>query len=99
MVTLSAISLLAALLIPAVQAARESARRGQCLNNLREIIHACGAHESALRAFPYTAVQFFGADKQMHPAFSPHEVLLPYLEQDPVFAQIDFNDYPLDIST
>jgi prepilin-type processing-associated H-X9-DG protein len=98
MVTLSVLSFLAALLIPAVQMARESARRDHCLNNLREILHACASHESARREFPYTAVQFLGKDNRMHPPCSPHERLLPYLEQEPVFTQIDFNDLPLDVS-
>src|SRR5487761_1092676 len=89
MVATSIVSLVAALVIPAVQAARESARRGHCLNNLREILHACESHEAARQEFPYTAVQFFGADNQMHPPCSPHERLLPYLEQETVFVQID----------
>lgn len=97
-VAMSMLSLLAALLLPVVQAARERARRGHCLNNLREIMHACGAHESAKQVFPYTAVQFFGAGNRMHPPCSPHERLLPYLEQETVFAQVDFNDLPLDLS-
>lgn len=98
-VTMAALSLLAALLLPAVQSSRESARRGQCLNHLREIVQACGAHESALREFPYTAIQFVGSDNQLHPACSPHQRLLPYLEQNSVFAQINFNDFAPDVAT
>lgn len=97
MVTLSAISFLASLLLPAVQLARETARRGQCLNNLREVAHACQAHESAQRVFPYTSLQFFGSDNVMHPPCSPHERMLPYLEQVTVFAEINFNDLPIDL--
>lgn len=99
MVSLSAISLLAALLIPAVQVARESARRGECLNNVRQLAQACAAHESARGEFPYTAVQFVDQNGRVHPPRSPHEGLLPYLEQNAAFAQIDFNDFPIDIST
>lgn len=98
MVTLSVISFLAALLIPAVQAARETARRSQCLNNIREVVHASSAYETAQGAFPYTAVQFQGADKIMHPPCSPHERILPYLEQDAISGEIDFRDLPIDLA-
>lgn len=99
MMAMSALSLLTAMLIPAVQMARESSRRSQCLNNLREMLHGCAAHESARREFPYTAIEYSGRDRQRHAPRSPHEGLLPYLEQGPIYAQIDFDDFPLDVST
>jgi prepilin-type processing-associated H-X9-DG protein len=95
MVAMSVISLLAAILLPAVQAARENSRRGHCLNNLREIVQACAAHESARGEFPYTSVTFFENHK-FHPACSPHARLLPYLEQGATYSEIDFADYPID---
>lgn len=98
LVAMSAISLLVALLLPAVQLARENARRGHCLNNLREILHACSAHEGARGAFPYTSVTFFDSSHKLHPACSPHERLLPYLEQGAIDAKIDFSDYPIDMA-
>lgn len=98
MVAMAALSLLAALMLPAVHIARESARRGQCLNNLRQIVQACSAHKSARRAFPYTAVTYSDGNNNLHPACSPHERLLPYLEQNPVYTQVDFNDYPIDVA-
>lgn len=98
MVAMSALSLLAALLLPAVQRTRESSRRGCCLNNLREILHACSAHESARGEFPYSSVTFFDRNRQRHPACSPHERLLPYLDQGAAYAEIDFSDYPIDLA-
>lgn len=98
MVALSVVSFLAALLIPAVQMARESARRGQCLHNIREVVQACASYESAQKGFPYTAVQFQDADKKMHPPCSPHECILPYLDQGAVFGDIDFGDLPIDLA-
>lgn len=95
MVAMSVISLLVAILLPAVQAARERSRRTQCLNNLREIVQACAAHEGARGEFPYTSVTFYENGK-FYPACSPHARLLPYLEQGAAYAQIDFADYPID---
>jgi prepilin-type processing-associated H-X9-DG protein len=98
MVSMSAISLLLAMLIPAVQAARECARRTNCLNNLREVLQACAVHESARGEFPYTSVTFFDNKHQSHPACSPHARLLPYLEQGATYSEIDFADYPIDVA-
>ena len=47
LVVISIIAVLVALLMPAVQAARESGRRAACCNNLHQIAAACLAHEAA----------------------------------------------------
>ncbi len=52
LVVIAIIGVLVALLLPAVQAAREAARRTQCVNNIKQMMLSMHNHESALQAFP-----------------------------------------------
>jgi prepilin-type N-terminal cleavage/methylation domain-containing protein len=76
LVVIAIIGILIAILLPAVQAVRESARRIQCGNNLRQIIIATHNYESAYMRFPpaYRA-------PNLNPGWSWGSYLLPFLEQ------------------
>lgn len=83
LVVIAIVGLLVALLLPAVQSARESARRTQCGNNLRQLGLALLAHESSFGALPC------GGAKAGH-QLSWHAVILPRIEQRPLFDRIDW---------
>ena len=57
LVVIAIIGVLVALLLPAVQAAREAARRSSCTNNLKNMALACLNFESALGKYPSAAAQ------------------------------------------
>lgn len=78
------ISILIGLLLPAVAATREAARRTQCSNNLRQIGIGLHSHHSAFSEFPsgYEANVEEGVDGR---AWGWGVTLLPYLEQNSIF--------------
>jgi len=82
LVVIAIIGILVALLLPAVQAARESARRNSCTNNEKNIALACLNYESSQGRFPPGATYGRSADRNGR---SFHFDILPYLEDKALF--------------
>lgn len=85
LVVIAIIGVLVALLLPAVQAAREAARRSSCTNNLKNMALACLNFESALGKYPSAAAQ---PEPGFRSSRGFHVQILPYIEQDSVQEQI-----------
>lgn len=81
LVVIAIIGILIALLLPAVQAAREAARRSQCLNNLKQLGLAAHNYHSAAGCLP-----FGFSDLEQ----SWHAMLLPYIEQKALYDTLIF---------
>lgn len=87
LVVIAIIGILVALLLPAVQAAREAARRTQCVNNLKQMALAChNYHDSSQRLPSGKGPSYPG----WWPRWSVHSQILPYMEQGNIFNLIDF---------
>lgn len=94
LVVIAVIGLLSALLLPAVQAAREAARRTQCVGNLKQIGVAMHAYHAVHDMFPSSQLvhpRGFVANGMSELAF-----LLPYLEQQPLYAAINMDFAEMD---
>ena len=94
LVVITIIGILIALLLPAVQAAREAARRMQCANNLKQLGLALQNYHSASNVLPPGAVLKFcssystaGACGNLLPMYAH---LLPFLEQSGIAFQINY---------
>lgn len=79
---------LVALLLPAVQQAREAARRTQCSSNLKQIGLALYNYESVYRSLPPA----FVADENGKPMHSWRVLILPYLDQKPLYDSYNFSE-------
>jgi len=91
LVVIAIIAVLISLLLPAVQSAREAARRAQCTNNLKQLGLAMANYESANGSYP---MAFFwnwcpstdaGCADSVGNGFGPMVALLPYYEQGPLW--------------
>ncbi len=93
LVTVGIIGLLASLLLPAVQASREAARRVHCANNLRQLGVAAHSYESAWGMFPPAPMAFrvSTAPRRGIAYFSAQTGLLAQLEQVPLYNSINFS--------
>lgn len=90
LVVIAIIGVLVALLLPAIQAAREAARRSQCSNNLKQIGLALHNYHDTFKGFPIGS--------RSHPTLTPRNSygtnwrasILSFLEQDTIFSQLNF---------
>jgi prepilin-type N-terminal cleavage/methylation domain-containing protein/prepilin-type processing-associated H-X9-DG protein len=92
LVVIAIIGVLVALLLPAIQASRESARRSQCQNNLRQLAIAALNFESAKRQFSPGVQQVFFAVAPVYRGSSLFVYLLPQLEEANIQQTWDFAD-------
>jgi prepilin-type N-terminal cleavage/methylation domain-containing protein len=88
LVVIAIIAILIALLLPAVQQAREAARRTQCRNNLKQIGLAIHNYHDSHNCFPPGYIAVIPTDMNVKNA---NVMLLPYLDQAPLYNQINQN--------
>jgi hypothetical protein len=86
--TTAVIGVLVALLLPAVQAAREAARRNHSMNNMKNIMLAFHNHHDTKRGFPAHAIY----NDEGKPLLSWRVQILPYIEQQELYAQFHLDE-------
>lgn len=91
LVVISIIGVLAGLLLPAIQQARETARRMQCQSHLRQIGIALLNYHDSKRSFPPGYIsKTDSAGNEIGPGWGWASRILPELEQSSLFEKIDF---------
>jgi prepilin-type N-terminal cleavage/methylation domain-containing protein/prepilin-type processing-associated H-X9-DG protein len=107
LVVIAIIGILVALLLPAIQAAREAARRSQCQNNFKQVGISLQGYVNATKVFPPGTIYSLSAAKascagvpsyvangksyDSYEGFGWGAYLLPYLEEQSVYDMIDFS--------
>ncbi len=96
LVVIAIIAVLVGLLLPAIQKVRKSAARAQCTNNLKQIGIALHNYHDGNNVFPAgyvdgNTVSTSTPDNDVGPGWGWAAFLLPYLEQEIVYRQINFN--------
>ncbi|MDR0337976.1 MAG: DUF1559 domain-containing protein [Planctomycetaceae bacterium] len=81
LVVIAIIGVLIALLLPAVQAAREAARRMQCANQVKQLSISLHNYHDVHQSFPAGGALFLGSSSR----YSAFFALLPFVEQQPVY--------------
>jgi prepilin-type N-terminal cleavage/methylation domain-containing protein len=91
LVVIAIIGVLVALLLPAVQAAREAARRSQCANHLRQLILAVHSYEMAHGCYPPGTLDAAGPVRNTPTGYHHNWLIqiLPYMEEQNAYNAID----------
>lgn len=91
LVVIAIIGILVALLLPAVQAARESARRSQCLNNMKQLVTGCQLYHDVNKVFPPGHTGFNPSTPDEDYQHCWMTLILPFVEQDALYDQYRFD--------
>jgi prepilin-type processing-associated H-X9-DG protein len=93
LIVIAILGIVGSLLLPAVQSAREAARRLTCVNNLRQFGTAIHGYESAHNTFPSGYVSSYPEDvaNRERSAWSWGALILPFLEQEALYNQLQVN--------
>jgi prepilin-type N-terminal cleavage/methylation domain-containing protein len=91
LVVISIIGVLIALLMPAIQASREAARRSQCLNNLKQFGVALHTYVTTVDSFPIGYLSWDTPSGGLAPGWAWSSAILPQMEQGPVYQAININ--------
>ncbi len=95
LVVIAIIGILIALLLPAVQAAREAARRSHCTNNVKQVALAMHNYHDTFKSFPPAAI-WQGTGYPVTDFRDPNwmaswvTIILPFIEQQPMYDVYDF---------
>jgi prepilin-type N-terminal cleavage/methylation domain-containing protein len=92
LVVIAIIGVLIALLLPAVQAAREAARRMQCSNHLKQIGIALHNYNDTCKDLPFASANSSINDGDWRSHRSWAVALFPFMEQQPLYSQLIFGD-------
>ena len=88
LVVIAIIGILIALLLPAVQAAREAARRSQCTNNLKQFGLALHNYHDSFKTFPRYNHMGVESGASSFNTYTVHIKILPYIEQQAMYDEI-----------
>jgi prepilin-type N-terminal cleavage/methylation domain-containing protein len=89
LVVIAIIGILVALLLPAIQAAREAARRATCQNRIKQIGLACLNYESSHKRMPPASARLSTTNVVMRPDWGYLVHILPFMEYQPLFDAIE----------
>jgi prepilin-type N-terminal cleavage/methylation domain-containing protein len=107
LVVIAIIGILMAMILPAVQASRESGRRTQCANNVKQVGLSLQLHHNSKGSFPSGAVSKYKTDSSSSWCSSPGDsngyapwtvLILPYIEETAVYNQFNLKAYFNDAS-